>query len=150
MAEDRTDGADSTESSTLTDRERQRLLDRTRRQSGTIGERIPETVTVQGTDLPLREFVFECKRLDAVPEAERERVEEVERQLQRERLARKQRLENAAITDAEGEQLVDSIRGIDRALTALAGLDEPTYTEQLRRKEIRDAKKLLSLVEQQR
>jgi len=132
----------------MNDRERQRLLDATRRQSGTIGERIPETVTVQSEELPLREFVFECKRLDAVPESERERIEETKRRLQRERLARKQRIEDGDIDRAEGEALVDDIRGLDRAINALEGLDEPDYAEQLRRKQIEDAEKLLSLIEQ--
>ncbi|QPV63383.1 hypothetical protein I7X12_01745 [Halosimplex litoreum] len=132
----------------MNDRERQRLLDATRRQSGTIGERIPETVTVQGDAFPLREFVFECKRLDAVPESERERIEETERRLQRERLARKQRIEDGDISQEEGEALVDSIRGLDRAINALEGLDEPRYSEQLRRKKIEDAEELLSLIEQ--
>ncbi|WP_436909835.1 DUF5788 family protein [Halosimplex marinum] len=132
----------------MNDRERQRLLDATRRQSGTIGERIPETVTVEGEELPLREFVFECKRLEGVPESERERIEETKRRLQRERLSRKQRIADGDITREEGEALVDEIRGLDRAINALEGLDEPDYGEQLRRKKIRDAEKLLSLIAQ--
>ncbi|PSP70004.1 hypothetical protein BRC79_03125 [Halobacteriales archaeon QH_8_67_27] len=132
----------------MNERERQRLLDSTQRKSGTIGEEIPETVTVQGSEVDLREFVFECKRLKAVPDEERERIEEMERKLKRERLARKQRIADDDITYEEGERLVDVIRGLDRALNALEGLDSPSLSEELRRKRIRDAEKLLSLVEQ--
>ena len=132
----------------MNERERQRLLDSTQRKSGTIGEEIPETVTVQGSEVDLREFVFECKRLKAVPDEERERIEEMERKLKRERLARKQRIADDDITYEEGERLVDVIRGLDRAINALEGLDSPSLSEELRRKRIRDAEKLLSLVEQ--
>ncbi|PSQ27571.1 hypothetical protein BRD06_04825 [Halobacteriales archaeon QS_9_67_15] len=132
----------------MNERERQRLLDSTQRKSGTIGEEIPETVTVQGSEVDLREFVFECKRLEAVPDEERERIEEMERKLKRERLARKQRIADDDITYEEGERLVDVIRGLDRAINALEGLDSPSLSEELRRKRIRDAEKLLSLVEQ--
>jgi hypothetical protein len=132
----------------MNERERQRLLDSTQRKSGTIGEEIPETVTVRGSEVDLREFVFECKRLEAVPDEERERIEEMERKLKRERLARKQRIADDDITYEEGERLVDVIRGLDRAINALEGLDSPSLSEELRRKRIRDAEKLLSLVEQ--
>ena len=89
-------------------------------------------------------------RFDAVPPDERERIEELKRQFKRERLARKQRLAEAEITGEEGERPVDSIRGIDRAITAPEGRDSPSLTETLRHKETRDARRLLSLVEQMR
>jgi len=132
----------------MNERERKRLLDKARRKSGTIGTELPETVTVQGTEVELREFVFECTRLDTVPEDERERLEEMKRQLKRERLARKQRIAEADISYETGAELVESIRGIDRALTALEGVDSPSYSTKLREKQKQDARRLLSLVEQ--
>jgi hypothetical protein len=128
--------------------ERKRLLDKTRRNSGTIGADLPETVTVQGTEVDLREFVFECKRLETIPEEERERLEEMKRRLKRERLARKQRIAEDDVSRETAEGLVEDIRGIDRAITALEGIDSPSYSETLRRKELQDARRLLSLVEQ--
>jgi hypothetical protein len=132
----------------MNERERKRLLDEARRKSGTIGTELPETVTVQGTDVELREFVFECKRLETIPEDERDRLEEMKRKLKRERLARKQRIAEADISRETGEELVESIRGIDRALTALEGIDSPSYSTKLREKRKQDARRLLSLVEQ--
>jgi hypothetical protein len=132
----------------MNERERKRLLDEARRKSGTIGTELPETVTVQGTDVELREFVFECKRLETIPEDERDRLEEMKRKLKRERLARKQRIAEADISRETGEELVESIRGIDRALTALEGIDSPSYSTKLREKRKHDARRLLSLVEQ--
>lgn len=132
----------------MNDRERQRLLDATRRQTGTIGEQIPDTVTVQGAEVDLTEFVFECQRLEAIPESERDRIEEMKRKLKRERLARTQRIAEDDISSEEGERLVDSIRGLDRAINALEGLDEPSLSEELRRKTIKDAEKLIALMDQ--
>lgn len=131
----------------MNDRQRQRLLDRTRRQSKTIGMEIPEQLTVQGTTIDLKEFVFRCKRLQTIPADERERIDEMKRQLQRERLKRKQRLSREDLSYEDGEQLVRSIHGIDRALNALDGLDEPDIGEQLRQKRIEDAREVLALLD---
>ncbi len=70
--------------------------------------------------------------------------------LKRERLARKQRIEREEITEEEGERLVRSIHGIDRALTALEGLDTPNIEEEMRLKKLEDARELLSLIRQSR
>lgn len=134
----------------IDDRERQRLLDATRRQSGTIGDAVPEELEVRGSTIDLREFVMECRRLDAIPEAQREAIEAVKTDLRRERLARKQEIEDGDVTRAEAERLVESVRGIDRALNALEGLDTPSFAEQVRRHELEQARELQALVDWKR
>jgi hypothetical protein len=133
----------------MNDEQRRRLLGRVQRPSGTVGEDIPEEITVQGTELDLNEFVFGCKRLDSIPESERERIEAVKRKLKRERLERKQRIADADVSYAEGERLVRTIRGIDRAVNALEGLDSPDIGEELRQKKLEDARELLEIVDRQ-
>jgi hypothetical protein len=76
----------------------------------------------------LRSFVFEVKRRETIPPGERERVEAAKRNLRRERLARRQRIESGDVSFDEGERLAESILGIDRALNALGSL-EPTDLE---------------------
>jgi hypothetical protein len=87
-----------------------------------VGASIPETIDVQGEAVDLREFVFEIKRRETVPAGERERVERAKKSLRRERRERLQRIEEGSVSYAEGERLVESIVGIDRALDALEGL----------------------------
>lgn len=132
----------------MNDRQRQRLLDKADRPSNTIGEEIPAELTVQGTTIDLREFVFECKRLDAIPESERDEIERMRTNLKRERLERKRRIEEDDISYEEGERIVETIHGIDRALTALEGIETPSYSEQLRRKKLEDARDVLALIRQ--
>ncbi|WP_226480906.1 DUF5788 family protein [Natrinema amylolyticum] len=132
----------------MNDRKRQRLLDRIRRPSGTLGEDLPDEITVQGTAIDLTEFVFECKRLETISEDERNHIEETKRQLKRERLARKQRIARDDISEEEGDRLVRSIHGLDRALNALEGLDEPSVSEKIRQKKLEDARELQSLIDQ--
>lgn len=132
----------------MNDETRQNLLGRVERPSQTIGEAIPDEICVQGNTLELRELVFECKRLETVSTERREQIEDLKRTLQRERLERKQRIEREDISEADGQQLVRSIHGIDRALNALESLDRPDIGEQLRQKQIEDANKLISLIEQ--
>lgn len=130
----------------MDDETRRDLRHEVRRPSGTVGKDLPDELTVQGTTIDVREFVFACKRLDAIPESERERIDAVETKLRRERLQRKQQLEDEDITEAEGQELVRSIHGLDRAITAIEGLDAPDIEEELRRKQLEDARELLALI----
>jgi hypothetical protein len=125
---------------------RRELLDRIDRPSRTVGGSMPEELTVDGTTVDLQALVFECERLGTVPEAERERVEDAKRTLRRERLRRKQRVAREDIDVETAEELVESVHGIDRALTALEGLDEPSFGEAVRRERLDDARELMELV----
>ena len=128
--------------------ERKQLLARVEREGATVGASIPEEVSVQGETLALRAFVFETRSRESVPAAERERVEQAKKNLRRERLARRQRLENADITREEGERLVESIIGLDRALHALSDLGTSDIERETDAKEMADRKRWLSFLKQ--
>lgn len=119
--------------------ERERLLDRVDR-PGAVGEAIPERVDVQGSTVALREFVLEVNRHETVPDAERDRVDDLLSELRRERLQRRQRLRDADLTKPEGESLVETIAGLDRAINALESLDAVGLAEAERRQTVADAK----------
>ncbi|MFD1587070.1 DUF5788 family protein [Halorientalis brevis] len=108
--------------------ERKQLIERIDKEGATVGADIPESIDVQGEEIDLREFVFEIKRRDTVPSGERDRVEQAKKNLRRERLQRRQRIEDGDITFAEGEEVATAIIGIDRALNALNNLG-PTDLE---------------------
>jgi len=108
--------------------ERKQLIERIDKEGATVGADIPESIDVQGKEIDLREFVFEIKRRDTVPSGERDRVEQAKKNLRRERLQRRQRIEDGDITFAEGEEIATAIIGIDRALNALNNLG-PTDLE---------------------
>ena len=110
--------------------EQKQLLARVEREGSTVGASIPERIDVQGETIDLQSFVFEIKRRDTIPSGERERVQQAKKNLRRERLQRKQRIENdwADMSWAEGEELVEAIVGLDRALNALESLG-PTNIE---------------------
>lgn len=142
----RTDRSTVTDADTIDDRTRRRLLAKVDKPSGTVGQSMPDELEVEGATIDLREFVVECSDLDTLSTAQRERIEEVTNGLRRERLSRKRRLENEAITEETGERLVEEIQGIERAITALEGIDRPDVEEQLREKELEDARELMTLV----
>ena len=110
--------------------ERKQLLERIERDGATVGADIPDRIDVQGEAVDLREFVVEIKRRDTIPDGERERVEQAKKNLRRERLQRKQQIEDEEVdvSREEGEELAQAIIGIDRALNALEGLG-PTNLE---------------------
>jgi hypothetical protein len=132
--------------------ERKQLLERVEREGSTLGADIPDEIEVQGESVELHQFVFEIKRRDKVPPGEREKVEEAKKNLRRERLQRKQRLEDEAeaadLTFAEGEALVESIIGIDRALEALQSLGPTSIEQEAKAKEAADKKRWMKFLKQ--
>lgn len=132
----------------MKDYQRKLLLERIDREGATVGVQIPETIEVQGEDVDLREFVFEIKRRDTYPPGERERVENAKKNLRRERLQRRQRIEDDEVDFEEGERLAQSIIGISRALEALQQLESPDIEGEAERQEAADRKRWVSFLKQ--
>lgn len=128
--------------------ERKGLLERVDREGATVGASIPETIEVQGEEIALREFVFEIKRRDTIPPGEQERVDRAKKNLRRERLQRRQRLEDADISYEEGEELVGAIIGLDRALSALESLGEADVERQAKASDAADQKRWMNFLRQ--
>lgn len=128
--------------------ERKQLFERIQRESATVGADIPETIRVQGEPVDLQSFVFEIKRRETIPPGERERVEQAKKNLRRERLQRKQRIEEADISYAEGERLAESIVGIDRALSALEQLGPVDLEAEAQAQETADRKRWIKFLKQ--
>ncbi len=126
--------------------ERKQLLERINRESATLGVEIPDRIEIQGEEIRLREFVFEIKRRETIPNGERERVEIAKRNLRRERLARKELIEAGEIPFEEGEELADAIIGIDRALEALDSLRPESIAAEAKRQEAADTKRWMSFL----
>ena len=126
--------------------QRKQLLERVNKESATIGADIPDRIEVQGEAIDLREFVFEIKRRDTVPEGERERVERAKRNLRRERLDRLERIEDNEVEFETGEELAASIIGIDRALEALDTLQPADVNTEAQRQEAMDRKRWMSFL----
>jgi hypothetical protein len=126
--------------------ERKQLLERVNRDGATVGADIPESILVQGEEVNLREFVFEIKRRDTVPAGERDRVERAKKNLRRERLQRLQRIEDGDVSREEGERLVESIVGIDRALNALESLGPADLEGEAEAQAAADRKRWLSFL----
>ena len=127
--------------------ERKGLLERVDREGATVGASIPETIEVQGEEIALREFVFEIQRRETVPAGERERVDRAKKNLRRERLQRRQRLEEADISYEEGEDLVGAIVGIDRALSALENLGPTNIEREAEASEAADKKRWMKFLQ---
>lgn len=128
--------------------ERKQLLARIDREGATIGASIPEEITVQGESLALSEFVFETRARESVPAGERDRLERAKRNLRRERIDRRDRLEEGEISRAKGEALAESIIGIDRALHALSDLETTNIEAEAKAQEAADQKRWVSFLKQ--
>ena len=127
--------------------ERKQLLERIERDGATVGVDIPDRIEVQGEAVDLREFVVEIKRRETVPPGERERVEQAKKNLRRERLQRKQRIEDGDVSREEGEQLAQAVIGIDRALNALESLGPTTLEAEMEAQEKADKQRWMNFLE---
>jgi hypothetical protein len=127
--------------------ERKQLLERIGRDGATVGAAIPDRIDIQGESVDLREFVFEIKRRDTVPPGERERVEQAKTNLRRERLQRKQRIEDGDISREEGERLAEAIIGIDRALNALESLGPTDLEAEMEAQERADKQRWMNFLQ---
>jgi hypothetical protein len=128
--------------------ERKQLLERVDREAATVGASIPNVVDLQGEAFELREFVFEVKKADTVPADRREDVQEAKKLLRRERLQRRQRLEDGDITREEGERLVEGIIGLERALNALESLGTTNLEAEMEASERADKKRWFSFLKE--
>jgi len=126
--------------------ERKGLLDRLDREGATVGADIPDRIEVQGEELDLQQFVFEIKRRETIPPGERDRVERAKKNLRRERHQRRQRIESGDVSYEEGERLVESIVGIDRALNALESLGPTDLEAESEAREQADQKRWVSFL----
>lgn len=102
--------------------ERRDLLERANRQSATIGQELPDRITVGDDDLHLEEFIIETRKVEGIPDDARPLLRETEQELTNERKRLVERLESAPIDREEGEAIVEQIVGIDRASNALRSL----------------------------
>ena len=127
--------------------ERKQLLERIERESATVGASIPEQITIQGEQINLQEFVFEIRRRDTIPSGERERVEQAKKNLRRERLQRKQRIEDEPITYEEADRLTEAIIGIDRALNELKSLGPVDIEGEAQAQEAADRKRWMKFLQ---
>lgn len=126
--------------------ERKQLLERIQREGATVGASIPDEIRIQGEQIDLQQFVFEIRRRDTIPAGERERVEQAKKNLRRERLQRKQKIEDGEITTAEGERLASSIIGIDRALNELESLGPVDIEGEQQAQEAADKKRWMNFL----
>lgn len=131
----------------MKEHERKQLLDRLDREGATVGADIPDRIEVQGEEIDLQQFVFEIKRRETIPAGERDRVEQAKKNLRRERLQRRQRIESDEVSYDEGERLAESIIGIDRALNALESLGPTDLEAESEAKEQADRKRWLSFLQ---
>ena len=127
--------------------ERKQLLERVEREGATVGASIPDEITIQGQEVELQQFVFEIRRRETIPPGERSRVEQAKKNLRRERLQRKQRIEEGEISYEEGEQLVEAIIGIDRALNELESLGPVDIEQEAKAQEAADRKRWMKFLQ---
>ena len=137
-----------TDGGVVSEKRRSELLDRISKRGATIGEKIPEEVTIDGQTIPLRSFVWETKKQGVVPPEKRESVREVRSTLNQERTRLKERLRNEDLSPQAAEELADTIVGIDRAISALKNLREPDLQQHTHQEYVESNRRWMNFIDQ--
>ena len=137
-----------TDEEVVSEQRRSELLDRISKRGATIGEQIPEEVTVDDQTIALRSFVWETKKQGVVPPEKRESVQQVRATLNRERDRLKNRLRTKAVSPDEAEELADTIVGIDRAISALKSLREPDLQQHTHEEYVESNRRWVNFIDQ--
>ena len=127
--------------------EREAFIERVSRQSATVGASLPERITVDGTDIELRAFVVETRKLERIPQETEATLDAAKRTLRTERAERFERLESAPLNREAAATLTEEIIGIDRALNALETIRRPDYGDEAGAAVVEDHKRWLDFVE---
>lgn len=127
--------------------ERAILLERIERDGATVGAEIPAEVEVDGEPIALRSAVIELTTGELDDET-RDRAADLARGLRGTRRTLRERLESPETSLEEGEAIVETIAGIDRALNALTTLDAPSVQEAADRRKREDQRRWLSFLKE--
>jgi hypothetical protein len=109
---------------------REELLDRVNSRTATIGASVPDTVTIDGAELDLSEFIVETRAIEAVPPAVDRKLASVKATLREERRRRLDRLEGTADAGEAGngggaiDEAGDGDDAIDEAGNGDDAIDE--------------------------
>lgn len=126
--------------------ERTVLRERLAREGATVGAQIPEHLTIDGEERPIRREVLQLAGLESPSDSDRAQANQLKRDLRRIRRELIDRLEDDSCTFEEGEELVDTVSGIDRALNALKDIGEPSVEEQARQQETINQRRWMSFL----
>lgn len=131
----------------MDDAERADLLRRVNRQSATVGATIPETITIHGEELELREFLIETRKVDEITPETSDILSAAKQAFREERAKRVEELETEPLDREAAERLADEIAGIDRALNALRTIRHPDFGAEAHASTIDDHKRWLGFLE---
>lgn len=130
----------------MKEHQRDELLERIHRSSTTVGGSIPESVTLDGETVPLREFYFRVSSREELQPNDEERIQEILTYLRRERLRLVQLVQNDEVDFESGKELVPKISALERSINAFESLEDPSLEEQLRQEKIKSARDLVDLM----
>lgn len=132
----------------MDDDEREALLRRINRGSATVGASVPETLTIHGDEIDLKEFLVETRKVDRIPPETMDLVGEATRTLKAERETRVQTLESEPIDRERAEAIATEVVGIDRAINALETIRHPDFADETTATTIDDHKRWLGFLDE--
>ncbi|MEM2990830.1 MAG: DUF5788 family protein [Halobacteria archaeon] len=139
----------SEESRMMSEHERWQLLCKLEKELTFAGVSVPETIEIKNEKFPLKSYIFEMvKRKGTISKEEQEAAYSLIAELKRKKKALIEEIKKAPITRERGNQLLQLIFGIDRAIDILYHLDKPkpSLVEEMRKARVADERRWLDLI----
>jgi hypothetical protein len=139
----------SEEPKIMSEHERWQLLCKLEKETTFAGVNVPETLEIKSEKFPLRSYIFEMvKRKGTISGEEQEAAYRLIAELKRKKRALIEEIKKAPITKEMGNQLLQQIFGIDRAIEILYNLDKPkqSLVEEVKKARVADERRWLDLI----
>lgn len=134
----------------FTEEERKYLERQLRSVFAFVGCQVPNTVTLEKVELPLREIVWRLLTAKELSGDEVTWTKELVRLLNKRVIDDKKMIEEYSLSDEEAEKLYFEACGLIKAIVSLRGLWDGTtsreMTEQIRAEKVDDARRVLELL----
>lgn len=127
---------------------KQSLLEEIERDSSTIGIQIPDTVRVQGTDIPLNNIVCEIGSEDDSLDGFDIDVQELKKNLRRKRNELVETIESGEVkSERDARNRVHKIKQIDKSLEMLDGSDSSNITSEIEKSDALKKKRWMDFLD---
>ncbi|MEM2924360.1 MAG: DUF5788 family protein [Methanocellales archaeon] len=133
----------------ISEHERWQLLCKLEKELTFAGVSVPESLEIKNEVFPLKNYIFEMvKRKGTISKEEQEAAYSLIAELKRKRKALIEEIKKAPITKEMGNQLLQQIFGIDRAIEILYNLDKPkpSLVEEVKKARVADERRWLDLI----
>lgn len=131
----------------MKENERKKYLAKIDRDTSTVGVELPDTMSINGVELPVSDIVFEISSSNKLPDKVELSVPEIKKNIIRERSSLVDKLKTSDdICKEDADIIVENIKRLDRIINSLAS-DDMEFKDKHKLNKAKKTKKWRNLVD---